>query len=219
MLYTALLLLSAGILHAQSTCVQIRTEQGDITVMLYDSTPKHKANFIRAIRSGLFNNNEFNRVIKDFVSQAGELDDTILNREGRHPELPLRRIPAEIRPGLFHKKGALGAGRNDNPGKASFLNQFYLVAGKIQTDAQLDQLTAKTGHQFSAKERECYKTAGGTPRLDGDYTVFGEVIEGMAVAEKLNALPTDNHDRPLRRQKFSLRILSQQELRHIPLTP
>lgn len=207
-----LLCLSVSLAKAQTYFVRISTLKGDITLMLYDETPKHRDNFIRGIKTGLFKDAEFNRIIKGFVSQGGELDQTIEDREKLHPEQPVQRIGAEIKPNLFHKKGALGQGRNDNPEKSSFIDQIYLVEGKIQTDAQLDQITAKTGRKFSAAQREVYKTTGGIPRLDGDYTIFGEIVSGMDVAEAINSVPTQKTDVPVSPLKFSLKILSKKEI-------
>lgn len=196
---------------AQTYYVRISTVKGDITVMLYDETPKHRDNFIKGIRTGLFKDAEFNRVIKAFVSQAGELDNTIEDREKLHPELPVQRIAAEINPKYFHKKGAFGAGRNDNPEKSSFIDQIYLVEGKKQTDEQLDAIETKTGHQYSPAQREMYKTIGGIPRLDGDYTVFGEIVKGIEVAEAINGVQTSSGDHPLIPLKFTLTVLTKKE--------
>ena len=182
---------------AQHTFVRFSTAKGDIVVMLYDGTPVHRDHFIRAVKDGTFSQALFNRVIKGFVSQAGRLDEEIEAAEKQHPEIPPVRIPAEINSQYFHKKGALGAGRNDNPEKSSFEDQIYLVQGKIQTDAMLDALEAKTGRKFPETQRAVYKTLGGIPRLDQDYTVFGEIVQGMDVAEAINAAATDLRDKPL----------------------
>ncbi|WP_316836280.1 peptidylprolyl isomerase [Pedobacter nutrimenti] len=198
-------------LKAQSTFVRLVTSKGDITLMLYDQTPKHRDMFLQAIKDGTYNEAAFNRVIKSFVSQGGELDEVILDREKQHPENAPKRLAAEIKPGLFHKKGALGAGRNDNPEKSSYLSQIYLVAGKKQTDAQLDAIEAKKGIKFSKKQREIYKTTGGTPHLDQDYTVFGEVVEGMNVADEINGVATNKDDLPLDPVVFKAVILSKKE--------
>lgn len=212
-----LLCLSVSLTKSQTCFIQVSTIKGDITLMLYDETPKHRDNFIRGIKTGLFKDAEFNRVIKGFVSQGGELDQTIEDREKLHREQPVQRIGAEIKPNLFHKKGALGQGRNDNPEKSSFIDQIYLVEGKIQTDAQLDQVEAKTGRKFSAAQREVYKTIGGLPRLDGDYTIFGEIVSGMDVAEAINSVPTQKTDVPVSPLKFSLKILSKKEIAKLNL--
>ncbi|WP_316820419.1 peptidylprolyl isomerase [Pedobacter gandavensis] len=196
---------------AQTRFVRLVTNKGNITLMLYDETPKHRDAFLKSIRQGLFNDVAFNRVIKGFVSQGAELDETILDREKLHPEKPILRIPAEIVPTLFHKKGALGAGRNDNPEHSSYLTQIYLVEGKRQSDEQLDALEKQKGKQFSREQRAIYKTIGGIPRLDWDYTIFGEIVEGMDVADAINSSATDKNDLPLQPITFSTKILSQKE--------
>ncbi|RZK88011.1 MAG: peptidylprolyl isomerase, partial [Pedobacter sp.] len=163
------LLISIGV-FAQSTYVKFATNKGNITVMLYDQTPKHKAMFLHAIKKGVYKNAQFNRVIKDFVSQAGELDEPILAREKLHPEQTPVRLAGEFNPLLFHKKGVLAAGRDDNPAKSSYYNQIYFVAGKLYDDQKLDALEQKKGHKFQEEIRKVYKTIGGTPSLDMDYT-------------------------------------------------
>ena len=201
----------APLLRAQSVFVRLETNKGNITVMLYDETPKHRDMFIQSIKKGTYKNALFNRVIKSFVSQGGELDEPILAREKAHPELTPVRLPAEIRPTLFHKKGAFGAGRDDNPAKSSYLNQIYLVEGKKQTDAQLDDMEKKKGIKFTQKQRDTYKNIGGIPYLDGDYTVFGEIVEGLEVAEAINSVATNKEDLPLAPVVFNPVILSKKE--------
>lgn len=208
---TAALALITLMSYGQSKFVRLMTTKGSITLMLYDQTPKHRDAFLKTIKQGLYDHAAFNRVIKSFVSQGGELDDTILDREKLQPEKPLARIPAEIVPGLFHKKGALGAGRNDNPEHSSYFTQIYLVAGKPQTDEELNAMEKKKGHQFSAAERAAYKKIGGIPRLDLDYTIFGEIVEGMEVADAINSVPTDQHDLPLTPITFTPKLLSKKE--------
>lgn len=199
------------VLKAQSVFVRFETTKGNVTVMLYDETPGHRAMFLKSIKKRLYKDAEFNRVIKDFVSQGGELDDTILNREKNNPQLGAKRFPAEIKPGLFHKKGALGAGRDDNLDKASYFSQIYLVVGKKQTDAQLDAIEQKKNRKIPAAQRAVYKTIGGTPHLDQDYTVFGEIVEGMDVADAINSVSTDKNDVPLRAIVFNAVVLSKKE--------
>lgn len=199
------------LLKAQSVFVRFETNKGDITVMLYDETPAHRDMFLKTIKNGLYKNAEFNRVIKDFVSQGGELDDTILNREKNNPQLGAKRFPAEIRPALFHKKGALGAGRDDNPDKASYFTQIYLVAGKKQSDTQLDAIEQKKNRKIPATQREVYKAIGGTPHLDQDYTIFGEIVLGMEVADAINSVVTDKNDVPVSAVVFNPVVLSKKE--------
>ena len=196
---------------AQPAFVRLKTTKGDLILRLYAETPKHRYAFLKSINQGLFNGAAFNRVIKAFVSQGGELDETILEREKLHPDVPLKRIDAELNPAFFHKKGALGAGRNDNPEKSSYFTQIYLVAGKKFTDEQLNALEQKKGIKFSGEQREVYKTIGGTPHLDGDYTVFGEIVKGMAVSDAINAVATDKNDLPLTPVYFTPQILSKKQ--------
>lgn len=200
-------LLCTQLLFAQSASVRFITNKGNITIMLYDETPKHRDMFLKQVKKGAYKNAEFNRVIKDFVSQGGELDDTILNREKRDPKKLAPRFPAELRSELFHKKGTLGAGRDDNPAKAAYFTQIYLVAGKKQTDAQLDVIEQKKHRKIPASQREVYKTIGGTPHLDGDYTIFGEITEGMEIADAINSVATDKNDVPLSPVIFNVTVL------------
>ena len=211
LIFSLFLILLVTLVKAQSSFVRFVTSKGNITIMLYDETPKHRDMFLNGIKKGLYKNAAFNRVIKSFVSQGGELDDTILNREKRHPEIGVKRFPAELKSGLFHKKGTLGAGRDDNAEKASYFTQIYLVAGKKQTDAQLDALEAKKNRKIPAKQREVYKTIGGIPHLDQDYTVFGEIVAGMEVADAINQVATDKNDVPLNPVVFNPVVLSKKE--------
>ena len=194
--------------YSQSTFVELKTSKGTIVVMLYDKTPMHKQMFINEIKKGTYQKALFNRVIKDFVSQAGELDDSILNKEKRNPQKTPLRLPAEINSELIHKNGALGAGRDDNPEKSSYFNQIYFVSGKVLNDEQLDKLEEKTGKKMSSKTREIYKTQGGVPRLDNDYTIFGEIVEGQSVADQINKVETNNKDVPMKAVVFDAKVLT-----------
>ena len=201
-----LMLLSVAA-KAQGTFVELSTSKGNIVILLYDKTPKHKRMFLKELAKGTYKGASFNRVIKDFVSQAGELDEPILAEEKLHPERKPLRLPAEIDSSLIHKRGALGAGRDDNPQKSSYYNQIYLVSGKIFSDEQLNELEKKTGRKISENNREIYKTVGGVPRLDYDYTIFGEIVEGLDVAEAINKVPTDKKDVPLEPIIFNAKVL------------
>lgn len=212
---TIILFFLSCTVQAQTNYVSLSTSKGNILIMLYDETPNHRDNFLNLVKKGLFKDQEFNRVIKNFVSQGGELDETILDREKLNPQVPVQRLAAEIRPELFHKKGALGAGRNDNPDKSSYLDQIYLVEGKIQTDAELDVLEVKRGMKFTPAQRETYKTIGGLPRLDQDYTVFGEVVSGIEAAEAINNVATAKNDHPIKKEGFTIHILSKKEISKI----
>lgn len=214
-IFSLFLVLVATVVKAQSSFVRLVTSKGNITIMLYDETPKHRDMFLNGIKKGLYKNATFNRVIKSFVSQGGELDDTILNREKKHPELGVKRFPAEFKPGLFHQKGTLGAGRDNNVAKASYFTQIYLVTGKKQTDAQLDAVEVKKNRRIPAKQREVYKTIGGIPHLDQDYTIFGEIVSGMEVADAINQVATDKNDLPLIPVVFNPVVLSKKECQRL----
>ncbi|NIG57552.1 peptidylprolyl isomerase [Chitinophaga sp. Cy-1792] len=192
---------------SQSVRVKFTTSYGSFTVMLYDETPKHRDMFLDEIKKGTYTNALFNRVIKDFVIQGGELDDSILLKEKQHPELGAPRFPAEIKPDLFHKPGALGAGRDDNWEKASFFDQIYFVIGRKYTDQELEIIEAKKGWKIPESHKEVYRTIGGIPRLDGDYTIFGQITEGLDVVKKINQVATDKNDVPLQPVAFSVKVM------------
>lgn len=229
--------------------VTLKTSQGDIRIRLYDQTPVHRDNFIRLAKEGFYDGLLFHRVIKGFMIQTGDPDsrhakkDQVLGNGG-----PGYTLPAEIRPGLFHKRGAVAAARlgdMQNPEKASSGSQFYIVQGRTFTDAELDQIEKRVDSMtrnavyyyfikklkekykaegkeldegnirdeamieaadslsrippfhFTPQQREIYKTLGGAPHLDNNYTVFGEVVEGMDVVDKIASTPTGAYDRPL----------------------
>jgi peptidyl-prolyl cis-trans isomerase B (cyclophilin B) len=194
-----------------STLVVISTKYGNIKLKLYDSTPLHRDNSIKLAKEGYFDSTLFHRCIKNFVIQGGDPDsrranpgDTLGNGG------PGYDIPSEINPALWHKRGALGAAReNDdiNPLRNSSGSQFYIVVGKIVTDARLDSLEIKYNKKFTPEQREYYKTIGGTPHLDGRYTVFGEVLEGMYVVDIISKLNTDGNDRPLQNISLVIRLI------------
>ena len=186
--------------------VLIQTTMGNVTIRLSDSTPLHRDNFLKLVKVHFFDSILFHRVIKDFMIQAG--DPTSKNAAAGIPlgsGGPGYTIPAEFRQSLFHKKGAIAAARtgdNVNPTKASSGSQFYIVQGKVFTEGGLDTLEKfrLNGRKLPSAQREVYKTIGGTPHLDQNYTVFGEVINGMEVIDKIAAIQTStgrDRDRPL----------------------
>ena len=197
----ALMIISA-MAFAQSTKVLIETSMGNITVMLYDETPLHRDNFIKLVESNFYDSILFHRVINNFMIQAG--DPTSKNAA---PDLLLGdsdtdyTIPAEFDyPKYYHKKGALAAARtsdDENPERRSSGSQFYIVQGRTFTDEKLDKYEAHLGIKMPADIREYYKTVGGTPHLDTQYTVFGEVLEGMDVVNAIAAVETNKDDRPI----------------------
>lgn len=183
--------------NAQKHKVKIVTDYGDITVMLYDNTPLNTENMLKNAREHFYDSTLFHRCIPQFVIQGGD-------PESKHakPGQALGNggltytIPAEINDTYYHKRGALGVARDQNPTKAGSAAQFYIVSGKPFTDADLDNIAKRSGRTYTAEQREVLKTQGGTPHLDGGYTVFGEVIEGMDVVDKIAAEPRDGNDRP-----------------------
>ncbi len=230
--------------------VEMVTNYGTIVLQLYDETPLHRDNFIQLVESGTYDSLLFHRVIQDFMIQGGDTKSKYADSVARlgDSDLPYT-IPAEIVPGLYHKKGALGAARTGNPARASSSTQFYIVQGKIQNDSllahnegrinkmlarhygtndpankplmdslevartQKDTVLSKElgtrlnltqdsywnfdKYQIPEAHRQVYQTLGGTPHLDQNYTVFGEVISGMEVVDAIAAVATDSLDRPL----------------------
>ena len=188
-------LLFAGLMcqaQEKETVVVINTNYGTIKAKLYNDTPLHRDNFIKLINEGWFNGSPFHRVINNFMIQGGQ------NADGRQD--PGYTVPAEFRENHFHKKGALCAARQGdqvNPKKASSGSQFYIVQGQVFDDKKLALYEERLGKIFSAKQRQAYKTVGGTPHLDGDYTVFGEVIEGLDIVDKIAGVKTGYMDVPV----------------------
>jgi cyclophilin family peptidyl-prolyl cis-trans isomerase len=182
----------------------IKTSMGDIKVKLYNDTPQHRDNFLSLVNSGWYNSSIFHRVINGFMIQGG---GQFSAADGSYKEDPGKTIPAEILTNHFHFKGALAAARtpdNVNPQKASSGCQFYIVQGKKLTDAELDVMQQRVGKTFTKEERDAYKTVGGTPHLDGNYTVFGEVYEGLDVLDKIAAVKTAGANKPVENVTFSI---------------
>ncbi|MDC7141302.1 peptidylprolyl isomerase [Bacteroides finegoldii] len=236
----------------KETLVKIETTAGDIKVKLYNETPKHRDNFIKLVKDGMYEGTLFHRVIKDFMIQAGDPDSKNAPKGKMLGAGDVGyTIPAEfVYPKFFHKKGALSAARqgdNVNPKKESSGCQFYIVTGKVYNDstllsmesqmnenkinvifntlaqkhmkeiykmrkandedglydlqeklfAEAQEIAAKQPEfHFTPEQIEAYTTVGGTPHLDGEYTVFGEVVEGMDVVDKIQQAKTDRSDRP-----------------------
>lgn len=182
--------------------VLIETNYGSIVVRLSDSTPLHRDNFLKLVKVGFYDSVLFHRVIQNFMIQGGDPDSkrakagVPLGNGG-----PSYRIPAEFRTTLFHQKGVIAAARDNNPEKESSGSQFYIVQGKRFTDAGLDSTeTYRLKRKLPAEHREVYKTLGGAPHLDQNYTVFGMVVKGLEVVDTIAAVPTSksvDKDRPL----------------------
>ena len=241
-----------------SRYIKIVTEKGEIVIKLYNQTPKHRDNILKLAQEKFYDGQIFHRIIDNFVVQGGDpstkkaLPDTLYgNNDSGY------LIDAEFVDSLIHKRGALGMAREGddiNPEKKSSGSQFYIVKGKIFTNAQLDELEKKKNKQiksnlykklvlekisshknlskldtvsisldvsmvvdsifdsspkfkFSEYQRKVYTTIGGIPHLDGNYTVFGEVINGMEIVDGLSTVQTDSNDRPLKDIKFSISVL------------
>lgn len=188
--------------------VLFETNKGNIRIALYNETPLHRDNFLKNVREGLYDGLLFHRVISKFMIQTGDT-------ASRHAQpgqflgetAETYTVPAEFRcPKIYHKRGAVAAAREgdaDNPERNSSMCQFYIVYGIRYSDAMLDRTQQKldvaTGGKvkLTPEMRETYKTLGGTPHLDGQYTVFGEVTEGMDVVEAIQGVQTDANARPL----------------------
>jgi peptidyl-prolyl cis-trans isomerase B (cyclophilin B) len=201
----------------KQTKVLISTEYGDIKLILYNETPKHRDNFIKLVKEGFYDSTLFHRVITDFMIQGGDPESknakkgVALGNGG-----PGYTIPAEFNSKLIHKKGALAAARMGdgvNPNKESSGSQFYIVQGKKFTKEEIDKiLTAKNGRRadpisYTEEQYKTYETVGGTPHLDMDYTIFGEVIEGLDVIDKIAEVAKGRGDRPTKDIKMTIKIV------------
>lgn len=190
---------------------KISTEFGDMIIRLYDDTPLHKANFIRNVESGLYNNTLFHRVIPYFMMQGGDPSSIGAPMTQGLGTDNCPQVPAEIKPGHFHKKGALAAARlpdNMNPNRASSGCQFFVVQGYKHNDSQL----LNSGKNLTPMQKAWYKVRGGYPFLDNDYTIFGEVVEGLEVIDLIGSMETHqagvNKDRPLEDIKMTVTMLN-----------
>lgn len=194
--------------------VRISTDQGDCVVKLYNETPLHRDNFAKLALEGYYDGLLFHRVIENFMIQGGDPNSRYAGEKQRLGEGgPDYRVDAEFRDSLYHKKGVIAAARDNNPEKASSGSQFYLVQGRTFTDAGLDSLEQLRlgGRKIPPYQREVYKTLGGTPHLDQGYTVFGEVVQGISLIDRIAAVPTDQHDRPLENQRMDITLLTRRE--------
>lgn len=197
----------------KTTMVIISTDLGEMKAVLYNETPLHKENFIKLAKEGYFDGCLFHRVIDGFMIQGGDPDSKtakpgqMLGQGG-----PGYTIPAEFKQELIHKKGALAAARmadQVNPQKASSGSQFYIAQGKSFTENELNMLSSRMGKAFNKQQIEAYTTIGGVPFLDYEYTVFGEVVEGLEVIDKIAAVEKDRRDRPVQDIKMTIKVVEE----------
>lgn len=209
--------LSAFAAKPKNQYIRIKTEFGECIVKLYNETPLHRDNFLKLTKKGFYNGTLFHRVIKDFMIQGGDPDS-----KRAKPDSLLGNgdvgytIPAEFRDSLFHKKGVLAAARDNNPEKASSGCQFYLVQGKVFTDEQLNSVEEKRlKFKLPEWQRQVYKTIGGSPHLDRNYTVYGEIVVGLDMVDKIAVLTTDKNNRPKQDVKMDITILKKREAKKL----
>lgn len=190
------------------TRIKITTDSGVMIIRLYDKTPQHRDNFIKLANEHFFDSLLFHRVIQGFMIQGGDPQSKYAQ-----PGQMLGMgdvgytIPAEFDTSLFHKKGALAAARTPNPAKASSGCQFYIVQGNKQTDNDLNNTEIGKGIKYSAQQRNTYKTIGGVPFLDQDYTVFGEVESGLNIIDKIASVPKAPGDRPIGDVRMKIEVI------------
>jgi len=198
--------------------VRIKTAYGTCIIRLYNETPRHRDNFIKLTKQGFYNGTLFHRVIQNFMIQGGDP-----NSKNAKPGEALGNgdlkytIPAEFRDSLFHKRGVLAAARDNNPAMASSASQFYIVEGKRLTDEDLDKLIAGRlkGRKIPESEREYYRSVGGTPQLDQTYTVYGEVVFGLDMVDRIADVKKDKRDRPLNDVPMTVELLNRRECRRL----
>lgn len=189
--------------------IEITTELGVMKVKLFNSTPGHRDNIIKLAKENFYNDLLFHRVMGGFMAQGGDPDS-----RGAAPDRQLGgggpgyTIPHEI--GAPHLKGALAAARTSNPEKRSSGSQFYLVQGKKMTDRELEGFQKQKGITYSPEQIKLYKEIGGAPFLDMEYTVYGEVVEGIEVIDKICAAPTKPGDRPINDIKMQVKYLGKE---------
>jgi peptidyl-prolyl cis-trans isomerase B (cyclophilin B) len=191
--------------------IKIETSLGNMLIRLYNETPAHRDNMIKLVNEGFYKDQLFHRVIKDFMIQGGDPHSSGAEKGQRLGTGGAGyTVPAEFNDKLIHKKGALAAARkgdDTNPEKASSSSQFYLVQGRVLTPEELNILTQRGVASFTEESAEIYTTLGGTPHLDGAYTVFGEVIEGLEIIDTIASRPCDAYNRPLEDVIYSISLI------------
>lgn len=196
-------------IKAPKVClVMIETDYGNMLVRLSDGTPKHRDNFLKLAEEHYFDGTLFHRVINGFMIQGGDPNSkTAKPGQALGMGGPDYTIEAEFVDSLVHVKGALAAARTNNPQKRSSGSQFYIVHGSPISDAQLNQIEGSRNFRYSKAQRDAYSKNGGTPMLDREYTVFGQVIQGLEVIDKIAAQPTTPGDRPSKDVKMKIKVI------------
>jgi peptidyl-prolyl cis-trans isomerase B (cyclophilin B) len=193
------------------TKVQITTTLGEIVIELYNETPVHRDNFIKLVKENFYDDLLFHRCIRSFMIQGGDP-----NSRNAQPGQMLGSgdigytLPAEFKPEFVHTRGALAAARQGdqvNPEKRSSGCQFYIVEGQVFSPQQMERMNENRYPKYTEEQIEAYTTVGGTPHLDGAYTVFGHVVSGLDVVEAISNLQTDRSNRPLEDVRMSMKII------------
>lgn len=212
MVLTIALLVGYGQVNAQKSkkvkevLIEFETTEGVMLVKLYNQTPLHRDNMVKLVKEGYYDGLLFHRVIKSFMIQGGDPD----SKNGKPGQMlgqggPGYTVPAEIIDSLIHKKGALAAARMGdqiNPTKASSGSQFYIVQGRPFNENELSAMADRSGIKYNDVQKQLYATLGGVPHLDGGYTVFGELVTGFDVLDKIGNTQTGAGDRPVKEMKI-----------------
>jgi cyclophilin family peptidyl-prolyl cis-trans isomerase len=211
-LLLAFLLICMADLQAGRKKIKITTSKGIIVVELYNETPLHRDNFLKLVKKKFYDSVIFHRVISGFMVQAGDPESKTAVPGKRYGSGGLNyKVPAEFHPDLFHGRGALAAARDNNPEKASSSCQFYIVQGKKfkEEDLRNMQKGMQSDRLFTEEQIKVYVSEGGAPHLDGNYSVFGYVLEGMDIVDKIASSKRDQFDRPLE----DIRIIKMRKVR------
>ena len=217
LIVSLLMILLSNRLYAQNKEVQteqlikIETTLGNIVIKLYNETPGHRDNMINLIQEDFYKGQLFHRVISDFIIQGGD-PHSVGAEKGQRLGTggPGYTIPAEFNTTLIHKKGALAAARQGdrmNPEKESSGSQFYLVQGRVFSPEELKLMVQNKAIHLSEEMFKIYTTLGGTPHLDGSYTVYGEVVEGLEVMDRIAKVETDTYNRPVEDVVYSIALI------------
>jgi len=206
--YTKLINTKDGRYH-----VLITTSMGDMVVKLYNETPLHRDNFVSKVKSGFYDSLLFHRVINNFMIQGGDPDSKRAKSDAALGDgnAAGANIPAEFRTeqNIYHKRGVLAAARDNNPEKSSSNCQFYIVQRKVWRPSQLDSTIIKRKLTLNETQKKLYTTVGGTPHLDGGYTVYGELEIGFEVLDKIAATKTGKADRPEQDVRMKMFLLNE----------